>query len=176
MALGKSGARIRSFFGNNCQLKFGVSPAWSEIGHLNRWKLHPTLGKKEIELADDTKMAKAGSRAVEIELDLAQSHPEELALLDSLFNSPNIEFWGDAGSVDGDTNEIYAPECSLSYDGDLNSPSADNMKIPIILTLIPQSANVAGVGTDLPTDTIQGDAVAFNGSNEFFADFVASAT
>ena len=74
MALGKSGDRIRSFMGNNCYLKYGASPAWAQDGHLNRWKLHPTLGTKTIPLADDTSMAKPGERKVEIELDIAQTH------------------------------------------------------------------------------------------------------
>jgi len=176
MALGKANTRVRSHMGDNCQLKFGAGPTWSSIGKTNRWKLSYELETKTVVFADETELKIQSVRRATIEIDLAQTHPDEMGLIDDLRNTSTVSFWGNAGTIGTDVCELYAPEVEIAGVSDLETPAGDNMKIKLSLSLAPQSAVVTGVGTAFPTDSIQGDAVTFTGENEFFAYFVASAT
>lgn len=175
MALGKKNSRIRSHMGDNGYLKFGDSPAWVQFGKSNRWKVVYEIENKSAVMADETEVILPSIRRASIEIDIAQTHPEEVALIDALRTSPTIEFWGDGAEVDGDPSEFYIPELVVGGGIEIETPAGDNMKILLKLGIQPQSALVSGVGTDLPTVSVQGDAVAFTGNNEFFAYFVAEA-
>ena len=173
MALGKNNKRIRSHMGDNGWLKFGNPSAWSQIGKSNRWALSYELGDKESVMADETTVSMQGIRKASLEIELAQSHPEEMALIDDLRLSETvIEFWGDGGKVDGDDCEIYIPECIVTGTTVLETPAGDNIKIKLNLKINPQSDVFDLQGTDLPSASLHGDDVVTS-KNEFFAYYVA---
>lgn len=173
MALGKNNARIRSHMGDNGWLKFGNPGAWEQIGKSNKWSLSYELGDKEAIMADETTVSMQSVRKAMVEIELAQSHPEEMALIDSLRNSDStIEFWGDAGRVDGDDCEIYIPELIVTGTTKLETPAGDNIKIQLNLKINPQDDVFQFQGTDLPSVSNHGSDV-IDSNNEFFSYFVA---
>ena len=173
MALGKNNARIRSHMGDNGYLKFGDPAAWSQIGKSNKWALTYELSDKEAVMADETTVNMTGIRKAMLEIELAQSHPEEMALIDDLRNSETgIEFWGDAGIISGENCEIYIPELIVTGSTKLETPASDNIKIQLNLKVNPQDAVFTLQDLDLPTVTNTGGTV-ISSKNEFFAYFVA---
>lgn len=159
--------------GDNGHLKYGDPAAWEQYGKSNSWALEYDLGGKETTMADDTIVNMPGTRKASLEVVLAQSHPEEFALLDALRESATpVEFWGDGGTVDGDVCEVYCPEVIITGVTRLETPSSDNMKIALSLKINPQAAVFEFQGLDLPTATEHGDDV-ITSNNEFFSYFVA---
>lgn len=175
MALGKENTRIRSHMLDNVELKIGAAPAWTSVGKTNRWKISYEIDENVAVMADNAEVGMPSVRRAWIEVDLAQSHPEEVKLLDDILGTGTCEFWAGGGTIGDDICEWYIPEVELSGGGGLETPAGANMQIPIKLRANPQSSNISGVGTDLPDASNQGDAVAFNGNNEFFAYFVSAA-
>ncbi|MBV6480206.1 MAG: hypothetical protein HGGPFJEG_03058 [Ignavibacteria bacterium] len=172
MALGKNNARIRSHMGDNGHLKYGNPGAWSQIGKSNRWSLTYELGDKEAVMADETVVSMQSIRKVTLEIDLAQSHPEEMALIDQLRNSETgIEFWGDAGKIGTEYCEVYIPDLIVTGSTKLETPAGDNIKIQLNLKVNPQSDVFEVQDVDLPTATNHG-GTAVESENEFFAYFV----
>lgn len=176
MALGKSNPRIRSHILDNFNLKIGAVPAWTQIGKTNRAKLMYEIDKNVAVMTDESEVGMPSVRRAWLELDLAQTHPEEMKLIDDILATGTCEAWGQAGTIGEDICEIYIPEVEISGGGGLESPAGGgNMNIPIVLTANPQSAIVGDVGGSvLPEDTNQGAAVAFVGFNEFFAYWVTA--
>lgn len=173
MALGKNNARIRSHMGDNGHLKYGSPAAWTQIGKSNRWKLTYELGDKEAVMADETTVYMQSIRKASVEIDLAQSHPEEMALIDLLRNSTTgIEFWGDAGLMGSEYCEIWIPELIITGTTDLETPASENIMIRLNLKVNPQAAVFQAQGIDLPTLTHHG-ATPVTSKNEFFSYFVA---
>jgi hypothetical protein len=172
MALGKSNPRIRSHMGDNGHFKFGDPAAWEQFGKSNRWKLTYSLGSKESEMADQSVVNMTAVRKATLEIDLAQSHPEEMALVDSLKNSDTIEFWGDCGTIGNDKCELYIKELIMSGDVDLETPASDNIKLKFSLKIQPQADVYDVQDTDLPTASVHG-GTPVESKNEFFNYFVA---
>lgn len=173
MALGKSNSRIRSHMGDNGHLKFGDPAAWEQFGKSNKWALTYELGDKEAVMADETTVNMQSIRKASLEIELAQSHPEEMALVDDLRNSASpVEFWGDCGRVDGDDCELYIPEVIVTGSTKLETPAGDNIKILLNLKINPQDDVFEVQDSDLPTATNHG-ATPVESKNEFFAYFVA---
>lgn len=173
MALGKNNKRIRSHMGDNGFLKFGNPAAWSQVGKSNKWGLSYDLGGKESVMADETTVNMQSTRKASVELMLAQSHPEEFALLDQLRESETpVEFWGDAGKIDDEYCEVYARECIITGVTKLETPASDNIQIQLDLKINPQSDKFDVLDTDLPTVTNHGNTPV-ESNNEFFAYFVA---
>lgn len=173
MALGKNNSRIRSHMGDNGYLKFGDPAAWSQIGKSNKWSLTYELGDKEAVMADESVVNMQSVRKASLEIELAQSHPEEMALIDDLRNSETgVEFWGDAGKIASDYCEIYIPELIVTGSTKIETPASDNIKIQLNLKINPQDDVFELQDTDLPTATSTGSTV-ITSNNEYFAYFVA---
>lgn len=173
MTLGKNNSRIRSHMGDNGYLKFGDPAAWSQIGKSNRWALSYELSDKEAVMADETTVNMLGIRKAMLEIELAQSHPEEMALIDDLRNSESgVEFWGDAGKIGSEYCEIYIPELIVTGVTKIETPASDNIKIQLNLKMNPQDDIFTLQDLDLPTVTNHGSTV-ISSKNEFFAYFVA---
>ncbi len=173
MALGKNNARIRSHMGDNGHLKFGSPAAWSQFGKSNKWSLTYELGDKESVMADETTVNMQSVRKAMLEIEIAQSHPDEMGLIDDLRNSETgIEFWGDAGKISTSFCEIYIPELIVTGSTKLETPASDNIKIQLNLKVNPQSDVFEVQDLDLPTATNHG-STPVESKNEFFAYFVA---
>ena len=173
MALGKSNPRIRSHMGDNGYIKFGDPAAWSQIGKTNKWALTYELGDKETTMADETIVNLQSTRKAMLEIELAQSHPEEMALIDQLRNSETgIEFWGDAGKIGTENLELWIPEAIITGSTKLETPAGDNIKIQLNLKINPQADVFEVQDSDVPSVSNTG-ATPILSNNEFFNYYVA---
>ncbi len=173
MALGKNNKRIRNHMGDNGHLKFGDPAAWSQFGKSNKWSITYDLGGTESEMADKTIVNMQGTRKAMIEIEMAQTHPEEFALLDQLrLSETGIEFWGDADRIGTEDCEIYVPEAIITGVAKLETPASDNMRILVSLKVNPQSDIFQVQDVDLPSVSNHG-GTPVDSNNEFFAYYVA---
>lgn len=172
MALGKTNKRIRSHFGDNCHLMFGDPLAWAQIGKTNRWALSYKLGLIKAEMADKSQVHLEDITEVMLEIDLAQSHIDEIALIDILKASETVRFWGDMLKTDGDDQEIYIPELIIGGDIKIETPSSTNIKIPLNFGVQPQSDLFEFQGVDLPTATKHGET-PIESTNNYFCVYAA---
>jgi len=174
MALGKNNKRIRSHFGDNCHIAFGDPTAWEQIGKTNRWALIYKIGLTQAEMSDKSKVHIDDVTEAMLEIDLAQSHFDEIKFIDLLRNSETIRFWGDLLKTDGDDLEMYVPELIIGGDIKLETPSSSNIKIPLAFGVQPQGDVFQFQGVDLPTATKHGSGV-ITSTNQFFSVFKAVA-
>lgn len=172
MSLGKNNKRVRSHMGDNGHLMYGDPAAWVQFGKSNSWKLTYELGDKEAVMADESVVNMQAVRKAMLEIELAQSHPDEMGLIDDLRNSPSIAFWGDAGKIQSENLEIYIPELIVSGSVELGTPAGDNIKLKLTFKVQPQSDVFEIQDVDLPTDTNHG-STAVESKNEFFNYFAA---
>lgn len=172
MALGKNNKRVRSHMGDNGYLMYGDPAAWEQFGKSNSWKLTYELGDKEAVMADESVVNMQAVRKATLEIELAQSHAEEMGLIDDLRNSPSIQFWGDAGNIQGEDLEIFIPELIVSGSVELGTPAGDNIKLKLTFKVQPQSDVFTAQDLDLPTVSNHG-GTPVESKNEFFNYFVA---
>lgn len=172
MALGKNNKRIRGAFGDNGHFKFGDPLAWEQYGKSNRWSLTYEIGLAKSTMADKSQVKTRDIRDVMLEIDLAQSHVDEIQLIDLLMNSESISFWGSLGKIGSEDMELYIPELIVGGSIKIETPASDNIKIPLQLGVQPQGDVFAFQDTDLPTASKHGGTI-ITSDNEFFASFVA---
>jgi hypothetical protein len=168
--LGKNNDRLRGQFGDNGHFKFGNPNAWESLGKSTKWAIKYSNPLVDWVMADNSIVKGRKTSGAMLEIDLAQSHVDEMQLLDLLMNSPSISFWGDMGSADGDDMECYIPE--LIAGGDLNLETPSNLiKIPLVLGIQPQDGLFSFQGADLPLDSQHGDTI-ITSLNKFYHPFV----
>lgn len=172
MALGKENKRIRDAFGDNGYLFYGSPGAYEQIGKTNRWAIIYDVPLKKITMSDKSQVQQRDIISATLEIDLAQSHIDEMQLLDLLLGSELIKFWGDMGNIGDDYMECYIPELIAGGSLKMETPASDNIKIPLILGIQPQGSLFTFQDTDLPTVSNHGSTV-IESKNKFYHPFVA---
>ena len=172
MALGKDNSRIRDAFGDNGHLFYGSPGAWEQIGKTSRWAVMYDNPLKKLTMSDKSQVQKRDIISATLEIDLAQSHIDEMQLLDLLMGSAVVKFWGDMGKIGDDNMEIYIPEIIAGGNIKLETPANDHIKIPLILGIQPQGDLFTFTGTDLPTASNHGTS-SIESLNKFYHPFVA---
>lgn len=172
MSLGKDNKRIRGAFGDNGHFYYGSPGAWEQIGKSLRWAIMYDVPLKKIGMADKSQVQIRDIESASLEIDLAQSHVDEMHLLDLLIGSELVKFWGDMGKIGTEYMECYIPELIAGGSQKYETPASDVIKVPLALGVQPQGDIFTFQGTDLPVATRHGSAV-LTSLNKFYHPFVA---
>lgn len=172
MALGKANERIRDAFGDNGHFFYGSPGAYEQIGKTNRWAIMYDAPLKKITMSDKSQVQKIDVISATLEIDLAQSHVDEMQLLDLLMGSELVKFWGDMGNIGDDYMELYIPELAAGGSIKMETPASDNIKIPLVLGIQPQGGLFTFQDVDLPSASRHGSTV-IQSKNKFYHPFVA---
>ena len=152
MSLGPDNSRIRSVFGDNCQLKFGASPAWTKLGKTNKTFLKDTPSSSTSKFSNGASLKSYNGEEVTLEVEIAQTSKEEIDTLRAL-RGTSVPVYFDAGKVGGKLQDFYAPEGMILDAVELESGASDNMKIKLMISITPQAAPVVVTpSTGLPAD------------------------
>lgn len=152
MALGPANNRIRSVFGDNCQLKIGSTPTWTKLGKTNKTTLKDIPSNSTSKFSNGASLKNYNGEEVTLEVEVAQTSKEELDGLRAL-RGTSVPVYFDAGKVGGKLQDFYATEGLILDAVELESGASDNMKIKLLISITPQAAPVSVTPTTgLPAD------------------------
>lgn len=164
MSLGFYNDRIRSVFGDNCQLKIGATPAWTKLGKTNKTSFKDTPSTSTSKFSNGASLKRYNGEEVTLEVEIAQTSKEELDGLRAL-RGTSVPVYFDAGKVGGKNQDFYAPEALVLDAVELESGASDNMKIKLMLSIAPQATPVTVTpSTGLPTDAKSHDVATLQTS------------
>lgn len=164
--------RLRGAFGDDCHFYFGDPGAWESIGITTKWGITYSVKLSQVTTSSKKIIHVEDISSATLDIDLAQSHVDEMYLLDRLRASDTVKFWGNMNSIQGEDMECYVPGIIAGGDLKIETPASDIIRLGFSLGIQPQAGLFEFQGIDLPSVTKHGSEV-LTSLNAFYHPFVA---
>lgn len=163
----KNRNEVRLKSGNDFKVKFGGF--WITLGNIVSGKLSKKTESSKIVWADSESFQKRTTRESMLEVVLGQVSKEIMDTIDQISEGVAIPVYFYNGYANSKHMEIFAPECEMIEQLELDMKGDSHQTIALKFSLFPQSGNATVTpSTDLPAGAHATSASLQTGTNPYY--------